>query len=404
MMQTMYNAETGEAPATSLPRSHATTNLAVVKPNKQADLQQLLRNEKVIGPADRDMAVAAQDMCQLRGFYVYIHDMDEKTRPVMVRDYPRVTAKEEGKWPQFRLSAVGKCPFMEDTAHARKLIQHEQEKRERDLDPVPRTRSRAAAQPIVPSQHMQPLADIQPNLRRSPRKQQADTLSKPLDPPKTLPMGRQNSADMPALFGSTQANARGLPRFIRGEPVASGVQPSNVTSAIRSQAISSTAISSTAPGARVGSSKEIHALKRKVLERGTSNMSNQTLTSSYMNDVRAALNGDGAPPPRAAKRKAKETLAHIHEEPDEEGLAQQARKKVIVPKELKPGYCENCRDKFEDFDDVSATPSLDTRPSLLTVYLQHIESRKHRKYATDPANWVDLDKLLKQLIRPLRVD
>ncbi|KAK1076618.1 Cdc7p-Dbf4p kinase complex regulatory subunit, partial [Friedmanniomyces endolithicus] len=155
----------------------------------------------------------------------------------------------------------------------------------------------------------------QPNLRRSPRKldAKADSLSKPLDSPRGLPAKRQSSNEgMPSLFGSTQQTLRGLPRMIGGEPVASGLQHSNVTSAIRSQYISSAAISSTAPGAnhRIGDSKEVSALKRKVLERGASVNSHVSMPSSYMNDMRAAINNDNDrdPPPRAAKRKAQETL------------------------------------------------------------------------------------------------
>ena len=116
--------------------------------------------------------------------------------------------------------------------------------------------------------------------------------------------------------------------------------------------------SSTAPGARnIGASKEVTALKRRALERGASVNSNETVQSSYLNDMRAALNGDRQPAPRAAKRKAQETLGHIREENEEEPnrsrRAQQARKKVVVEREMKAGYCENCRDKFDDFDVVS---------------------------------------------------
>lgn len=369
-MTTMFDTDTGEQPS-YLTRSHATSALAPTKRGKETDLQQMLRNEKVLGPTDRDMAVAAQDMCHFRGYYLYVHDMDEKTRPVMVRDYPKVTPKEEGKWPQFRLTPVGRCPFIEDPSHTRKLRQQEErardEEKERQLAiTAPRTRSRAAATTDVDSQTQQGvLAERQANKgQQSPRRVSQNTtgeLAKPLDPPKAVPPKRQASVDigsMPPLFGSAQANMRAMPRFIGGEPAASGVQPSNITSAIRSQIVSSTAISSTAPGARAGTSKEIHALKRKVLERGASATSNGTIHSSYLNDMRAAINGERAPPPRAAKRKAQETLGHIHEDPEgeEDGRrrhTQPARKKVAVERELKPGYCENCRDKFDDFETVS---------------------------------------------------
>lgn len=373
----MFDTDTGEQPS-YLTRSHATAALAPAKRGRETDLQQMLRNEKVLGPTDRDMAVAAQDMIHFRGYYLYVHDMDEKTRPVMVRDYPKATPKEEGKWPQFRLTPIGRCPFVEDPSHTRKLreekLREDEKEKERQLAlTAPRTRSRAAAttESVRVDSHTQQrvLTEKQGNTRGSSLKivqDATDDLAKPLDPPKVIPTKRQASVEinsMPPLFGSAQANLRGAPRLIGGEPAASGVQPSNITSAIRSQIVSST-ISSTAPGAtRAGTSKEIHALKRKVLERGASANSNANAHSSYLNDMRAAINGDRAPPPRAAKRKAQETLAHIHEDPEAETEAgrgrrakeQPVRKKVAAERELKPGYCENCRDKFDDFENVSST-------------------------------------------------
>jgi regulatory subunit for Cdc7p protein kinase len=391
MMTTMFDTDTGEQPDQR--RNIAST----LRRGEKADLQTLLRNEKVIGPADRDLAVAAQDSVQFRGYYIYVHDMDERTRPVMVRDYPKVTHKEEGKWPQFRLTPIGRCPFVEDPSHTKKLRLAEEVKtaeaeKERKLAAgAPVTRSRAASGTgLSQSTTSQPkeLAEAQNKDKKTT--EVVDDHVKPLDPPKGIPNKRQTSMDtgsMPALFGSTQANMRGAPRFIGGEPVASGVQPSNITSAIRSQIVSST-ISSTAPGTRnVGASKEITALKRRALERGASANSNEPLQSSYLTDMRAAINGDRQPAPRAAKRKAQETLGHIREE-GEEGQAksrraQQVRKKVVVEREMKAGYCENCRDKFEDFD-------------------IHCQSRKHRKFAMDKGNWSQLDDLLNQLERPLK--
>ncbi|THV95683.1 hypothetical protein D6C86_08925 [Aureobasidium pullulans] len=387
MMTTMFDTDTGEQPNQ---RRHIVSTL---RRGEKADLQTLLRNEKVIGPADRDLAVAAQDSVQFRGNYIYVHDMDERTRPVMVRDYPKVTHKEEGKWPQFRLTPIGRCPFVEDPSHTKKLRLAEEQKaadaeKERKLAAgIPVTRSRAAAG-TGPSQSTtsQPKEPVE----RQDKPEVVDDHVKPLDPPKNIPNKRQNSMDtgsMPALFGSTQANMRGAPRFIGGEPVASGVQPSNITSAIRSQIVSST-ISSTAPGTRnIGASKEITALKRRALERGASVNSNEPLQSSYLTDMRAAINGDRQQAPRAAKRKAQETLGHIREEGEEDTSrsrrTQQVRKKVVVEREMKAGYCENCRDKFDDFD-------------------AHCQSRKHRKFAMAPENWSQLDDLLNQLERPLK--
>ncbi|PNS14930.1 hypothetical protein CAC42_2159 [Sphaceloma murrayae] len=383
ILTTLFNTDTGEQPSLSLQRSQATTNLIGTQ-NKEADLERLLRNEKISGPADRDPTVAAPDQVQFRGYYIYIHDMDERYRPTMIRDYPKVSRKEDGKWPQLRVSGIGRCPWIEDASYTKRLLAEEKRQeaelaRRKEAASAPRTRTRAAAADTDVTQTV--LAERQANLRRSPRKMAIEEKAKPLDPPK-VPASRHNSANsadsMPPLFGSAQVSKRGATRYIGGEPMASGVQQSNITSAIRSQAISSTAISSTAAGGRVGTSKELQTLKRKVLERGAT----VTSGSSHMNDIRAALNGDA---PRN-KRRAHDTLEDIREEGvDDEPRPRKAQPprqvKKIVHKDPKPGYCENCRDKFEDFD-------------------EHCQSRKHRKFAVDTNNWTELDKLLAQLKRP----
>lgn len=340
-------------------RATATGTRVASKSTHDADLEQLLRHEKVNGPADRDMTVATQDMTILRGCYIYIHDMDEKSKPVMVRDYAKPDEKEEGKWPQFRLSAAGRCPFVEDSTHTKRPKQQGGSLEGLADSTQRKTRGGGTSLQLAPAQQ---LRERDANLRRSPRKstQSKAESGKPIDAPKALPSMRQSSTDlMPALFGSTQANLRGAPRMVGGEPIASGVQHSNVTSAIRSQAISSAAISSTAPGfgMRAGDTKEMLSLKRKVFaSKGT------PLPTSHLNDVRDAINNDDSgPPPRAAKRKAQETLGVVaegDETSDQRSKFQSAapKRKKIVKKEAKPGYCENCRDKFDDFDDVSCLP------------------------------------------------
>lgn len=364
MLKTIWEPVPGEEGSINVKLEETPDNdVVMTKPSKNIDLEQLLRNEKINGPADRDMTVAAQDLILFKGYYLYVHDMDEKTKPVMVRDYPKPPTKEQGKWPQFRLTPVGRCPFIEDLAHTKKLREQGAQAAKAEEELAAQRKARGAA--TAPRQ----LAEVPTNLRRSPRKalQQANAgISKPLDPPKALPHKRQTSTDvMPPVFDSAAQTLRSLPRMIGGEPVASGLQQSNITSAIRSQAITSAAISSSAAigNKRVGDSKEVSALKRKVLERGASVTSNQSMPSSYMNNVRAAINDDGNPPPRAAKRKAQETLGVLHEDNEDTTDCPRPthrrppapKKRKPVQKEAKPGYCENCRDKFDDFDEVRLT-------------------------------------------------
>lgn len=388
ILNTMFNTDTGEQPPAYNTRGSTAVHASKTR---GADLSQLLKNEKVNGPADRDLAVSTKDMAHFRGYYVYVHCMNEKYRPVIMRDYPRVSAKEDGKWPQFRLTAPGRCPFVEDPAHLRKLQMQDQQKTtqqraERAASAAPRTRSASAAleaakQNVPKTEARRALTENNNVARRgSTTEQSTDTvLAKPLEPPKLIPAKRREPDGMPPLFGSAQASLRAMPRYAGGEPIASGVQPSNITSAIKSQMISSTAA---APGARAGTSKELHQLSRKVLEK---NSAPNSTTSSYMTDIRAAINGDRAPT-RAAKQKAQETITGARDG-TEEPEKQNGRRVIVstgkksIEKELKPGYCENCREKFDDFD-------------------THVVGRKHRKFATTADNWTELDNLLGQLKRP----
>lgn len=349
MLTTMFNNETGEGAILTHNKRSATT---VSTRGRDGDLSQLLQKEKQYGRTNQEWHA---DMAQFRGYYVYIHDMDEQTRPVMIRDYPKVATKEQGKWPQLRPNGPGRCPFLNDPASREQAVREA----ERVAKEAPRTRAAAAAKQAnredTPAERPERRALAENNNLAHRRQRTLSTHDeghvKPLDPPKAIPIKRTTSTDALPLFGSAQASLRHHPRFAGGEPVASGVQPSNVTSAIRSQMISSTAA---APGAKTGTTKKLNLLNRQVLERNS--VPSNSSMSYNLNEVRAAINNER---PRTSKRKAQD-LAHIREEEAEHSEEEEqrprrviaTRKKKPVEKELKPGYCENCRAKFDDFDEV----------------------------------------------------
>ncbi|KAG8737515.1 hypothetical protein FRC10_008095 [Ceratobasidium sp. 414] len=77
--------------------------------------------------------------------------------------------------------------------------------------------------------------------------------------------------------------------------------------------------------------------------------------------------GAGAMPPPRVIRKAKSTNTLAVRLP-------------VREERKKPGYCENCRTRFEDFD-------------------QHVKGNKHRKFATKDSNFRELDLLLERVAR-----
>ncbi|ETN39179.1 uncharacterized protein HMPREF1541_05402 [Cyphellophora europaea CBS 101466] len=333
----------------------------------QEELSQALRKDK-IAASERDQPSQLRDLVPFKGPYIYVHDMDEKYRPTMVREY-KPARRGEGEWPQFRSAAVGKCPFVEDPGY---------KQRETEQDRARRAAQQRRTQEMQPPRRVSPrkaLREVHHNPAPTPATINPAHLHKRADSNLSFPPMPQQSGDFLRAPGSLLSMSR--------EPAASGIQPSKMTSAIQSNMISSTA----ATGVKSTTSKEVHELKRKVLERtNTGSLSVGSIPSSHrMNDLAGTLKNARAPPPtRAAKSKAQEKLGVVEEDDDESmqpKMKQSNNKKKSMQRDPKPGYCENCRDKYDDFE-------------------EHILSRKHRKFATTQSNWEELDALLAKLQQP----
>lgn len=329
------------------------------------NLLRLLNNERVNGPSDRDPTVNAQELHYFKGPYIYIYDMEEKQKPIMAREYKKVADKSKGTWPQFRTAALGRCPFIE-----------EYESKDARPQPKPKaqvTRATAEGKPVLQPPKMEPpkpitrkrtLGEMENGHYRG-----SSAASIELSNSSKLPLGPIPDSRPNAFTG------RPASRFFGGEPVASGVQPSNVTSAIRSQMVSSTA---TTPGVITGLSKEVHGLQRQVLKR------NSTATSQDLSSRRTVESTlrDDAPIKRSftlgrtSSRKLDLVDDNVvnkasHEEPKTTERPEKRDSAKSKKSELKPGYCENCAEKYADFDEVSLSLLTLASYGLLTVDLAH---------------------------------
>ncbi|KAK5662022.1 hypothetical protein OQA88_10134 [Cercophora sp. LCS_1] len=343
---------------------------------EQSNLLQMLQNERVHGPSDRDPTVVTRDMHYFKGPYIYVYDIEEKTKPVMVREYAKVADKKDGEWPQFRVASQGRCPFVEDYEPEREYRAPTRAK-ERAIKAGMATNTPTLRPPEVPPPKpvtgKRTLVEMEDGQNRgvpAPRAAEAFDRAKVAMPP-ALDFKAPNQG---AFISQAKAG-----RLLAGEPVASGLQRSNITSAIRSQVISST---SGVLGAKAGTSKEIHGLKRKVLQKASTPAVSQDLSSRQMTEEREFIRSASL---GLLGRQANEKDGASEKE--EARQKEKLRRTVSVPipqtkqkRDPKPGYCENCQDKFDDFDD-------------------HIHSRKHRRFAENDNNWSQLDALLAQLKR-----
>ncbi|EKD15217.1 G1/S regulator [Drepanopeziza brunnea f. sp. 'multigermtubi' MB_m1] len=397
MMTTMFDTETGYQAAHGHNTRSNSVSTTIPRTTRQTDLSQLLRNERINGPSDRDPTVATKEITLFKGPFIYIHDIDEKQRPIMVREYSKVANKEHGDWPQFRSVAHGKCPFVEEVDNSRREAEKEdklrlQRQQEKEKAMIPRTRAAAAFQ----AAKMQPPKAIT-GKRTLSEMDSASNRGVTVSTKQINPFAPSNGSlshdiDQEASSrGNAFVSRAGVGRLFGGEPVASGLQPSNITSAIRSTVISSTAAQ---PGAKAGTSKEVHGLQRKVLEKNSGGPASYNGPSSHrMTDANATAREEAVNKP--SKIRGRDKLSLIEEDVNPSETERHARKveatrkaraahqRKVQKRDPKPGYCENCQDKFDDFD-------------------EHILSRKHRKFAEKLENWTELDALLGQLLRPRR--
>ncbi|KAF8453320.1 Dfp1/Him1, central region-domain-containing protein [Terfezia claveryi] len=443
-LQRMLNAMADGEPQQQVQHrgDHDVGNKAVTAQDDH--LSRLLRNERIHGPSDRDPDALSKDMVYFTGPFIMVKDQKATHKPIMVREYEKVAKREDGLWPQFRSTASGKCPFIDDQATVKEREREKEAKELKEQEKLKELKRAQAMEETAVKQRL--LGRMQPPAPRASRQIEGAEGStalarKPLrkleslDPQDnrpdygrcaapaalwTQPSGSSRLFNVPAVvpakrisnemaFTSTNTAGGKNTAYHNSkyayEPAASGVQPSNITSAIRSQMVSSHI---DAPGAKAGMSRDMLELKRKatgnVVEIGKRSAIAagvprfaQTLRGK---NLAAPEKQKPEPEPRTALRKelhekigkAVPIFQDVVEEPTvqarrgRQATAVEAKKAARAPepvKEPKPGYCENCREKFDHFD-------------------EHTMSRRHRKFACNENNFADLDQLLEQLERPLR--
>lgn len=358
--------ETDLVKAAWISRGHTPAAADRAKARQQsANVLQMLQNERVHGPSDRDPTVVTKDIHYFKGPYIYVYDIEEKTKPIMVREYHRVADKKDGEWPQFRVASQGRCPFIEDYDPPERSKRDRERAKEKvaKLAAVARATEKAAATntrqtPEVPSP--KPVTGKRTLKEMEAPNERAAEVGD--DTPEIVESAKEsNPAAADFRQNAFMSHTTKVGRLVAGEPVASGIQANKLTSAIRSQMVSST---TGVLGAKAGISKEVLGLQRKVLQKA-----NVPSLSQDSGTRRLAEAGqDGAQCTRAASlgNPAKPPVPEIWE--DDEARKQELAKKERKlrrtastpvpttkpkPRDPKPGYCENCQDKFEDFDAVS---------------------------------------------------
>ncbi|CDO76723.1 hypothetical protein BN946_scf184796.g17 [Trametes cinnabarina] len=332
--------------------------------SKERNLARLLETERLHGTTERDPTQRRHDYIYFskESYFVLVEDLRQELATIITAEYPISKSrdgKERGAWPVLHCHPKARGPFIQyDEREERRRQKAERSDQERRLE-----RARRKAQ--LKQRERKRRAQLQARIAAAHQRQQHDlrrcASMNNLQRRATYPdPGMEGLVDLDAEFGEAEnvesAHASGY--------LASGAY---VAASGNSVGITSTTGTTSTAGVPFRTLQLPPALREKLQHQVTT--SRRATISASASHKEASNNSMGPPTtiPERAKflRKSKSTNTLRLPKRDEAS---------------KPGYCECCRVKFEDFK-------------------EHIVSRKHRKFATDDAHFAALDRVLSRVRR-----
>ncbi|KAF3915465.1 hypothetical protein ABW21_db0201261 [Orbilia brochopaga] len=343
---------------------------------KQPTAEEMRRETEALGRMlqqesmyPRSHSSSSKEMYTFKGAYIMVGDASGRYRPFIVREYTTVKEPEDGEWPQFRSNREGRCPFILDADTRRSYQREEVGKAITEAKAKHKEATRVKAKQVIdpPSREQSlktkltlPMDDSAPRTaaERKPLRSIENKADRDLATAAAATAIKKTGERLDKLRETQRVRQDSL--VITGyEPNASGLRPTGPTSAVVSQAISS---NTAVVGPKAGTSRDVHRLNRRVFEKTTGGIrqTNSTVALQVADEE-----------------------ARIEVKVERKSL-KRARSEMAVEKVKKlpvPGYCENCRDKYDDFE-------------------EHIVSKRHVKFASNDNNFTELDALLATLKRP----
>ncbi|KAJ2840217.1 Cdc7p-Dbf4p kinase complex regulatory subunit [Coemansia erecta] len=277
------------------------------------------------------------DFYYFKYVYVLVEDATHLHRPAIMEDYRPPDDGVEPPWPKLYMVPTGRCPFVqyEDPTTSSKSEDTDGDDKENmtpePMVPTPQLSKTPASRICTPHRGAWTPTAVSAETERKPfaavHGQTGNQMVTPTRPPRN-PAVTANLA--PAGLGIIDSNASGI------------VQSLGVTS-------TSTAFNMNAADP---------VMQRSLLQ----NLNGGRVTHLSRLEQPSGPRGRAPPVPRTKKTRAPERRARA------------------APR---PGYCENCRVKFDDM-------------------LDHVKTAQHRRFASNERNWVELDALLDRERRPVR--
>ncbi|OCH93116.1 hypothetical protein OBBRIDRAFT_772163 [Obba rivulosa] len=336
---------------------------SAVAASKERSLTRLLESERLHGTSERDPTQKRHDFVYFskNSYFVLVEDLRQELATVAAQEYPierGPDGTERGGWPVLHCHPRARGPFIEyDEREEKKRQKADRAEHDREKERAKRKaqlkeeleRKRKAQIALQAKQH---------DLRRTVS---LNNLYRRASYPQT---GDGGLVDLDADFGDEErvesANASGY--------LASGTY---MAASGNSVGVTSTTGTTSTAGVPFRSLQMPHMLKGRLQQ--------QVVTSRKV-----------APLPQDKDGNKENVMGPPLLVPSRQRVLRKSRSTntMRLPKReegAKPGYCESCRVKFEDFT-------------------EHIEGRRHKKFASDDRNFDALDQVLDRVRRRTKVE
>lgn len=329
---------------------------------RTGNLSNLLKEEKIFGSADKDPNAKREDLHYLEKNFIYVYDLSQAVRPIAVREW------SGENYPSFYYTLDGKCPFIPDTSDnlerkkLRRLQKFEATKEYRELlkkvtdaiighardsfsinssavtETSTSTDSAGATDSIAEddaTNDREGTVDDNDNdtilmEKKASSEPDEDTEGKEnFDFKAPAALTRNSSVMQPFNNSVSQSNSRFY------DVVASGYN-----GASNAQSISMDSVLNSAAQQHAHQGNGLGPTVSQVVSKNLNNLKRRIFLKKHMQKADS----------RERERE----------------------------RELKPGYCENCRVKYDSFD-------------------EHIVSNRHRNFACNDENFKEIDDLIATL-------
>lgn len=328
-------------------------------------LTSLLESERKYGTtSERDPTQKRHDYHYFSkgSYFVLVEDIRQEIATIAALEYPVTRTsdgKEKGTWPIPHCHPLARGPFIEyNEKEERRREKQERYDREREE---------------IKAAEMKKL-----KLKQVQRKQH----------------DLRRSVSMSNLQREAQMNC--APNDSTNGMNASGHLGSYIAASGNSVGITSTYGTTSTVGAGSSMRNSLTQLPPQLRDR----LQNQVITT------RRVIGTDKDKGSGVSKASASSTMMPPPDVPERKHLLRKSKSTntLRLPKrdeKSKPGYCESCRQKFENFSTVSSFSfSRYDKEGTKSSHQQHIRGRKHQKFANNDANFAQLDAVLSRVRRP----